>query len=276
LECLTLAVANAKSHPISAGGRHETAIQFLTDLEEKLDVAQVQLEIYSTLLPHASDAPEVEQKVQMLSKQLMTMTELYQGYAVAFQLPTLQLLCLHVSEHRDESVVRPIWNQIFDEILNENLETTATADLILSRIVPLGQRFYPSTSAFPLRHIATLLVRFTLAHKNELPHGWVPRILIQCGVPFIEIWDVFHEMYESQVPPFNDQANVQAISSDIAILLNDWVEEALRPQSSVSAGEFPVGRIDSTIDHYLSELEPSRSETKRVYENIKRQLRRNW
>ncbi len=48
-------------------------------------------------------------------------------------------------------------------------------------------------------HIATLLVRFTLAHKNELPHGWAPRILIQCGVPFVEIWDVFHEMYESQV-----------------------------------------------------------------------------
>ncbi len=36
-------------------------------------------------------------------------------------------------------------------VLNENLETTATADLILSRVVPLGQRFYPSTSAFPLR-----------------------------------------------------------------------------------------------------------------------------
>lgn len=69
---------------------------------------------------------------------------------------------------------------------------------------------------------------------------------------------------------------MQAISSGIAVLLNDWLEEALRPQSSVSAGEFPVGRIDSTIDHYLSELEPSRSETKKTYENIKRQLRRNW
>ncbi|KAF9455109.1 nucleoporin [Macrolepiota fuliginosa MF-IS2] len=276
LEYLTLAVANAKSHPISAGGRHETAIQFLTDLEEKLDVAQVQLEIYNTLLPHVSDAPEVEEKVRALSKQLMSMTELYQGYAVAFQLPALQLLCLHVSEHRDESVVRPIWNQIFDEILNESLEITAMADLILSRVVPLGQRFYPSTSAFPLRHIATLLVRFMLAHKSELPYGWAPRILIQCGAPFIEIWDVFHEMYESQIPPFNDQANVQAISSDIAVLLNDWLEEALRPQSSISTAEFPVGRIDSTIDHYLSELEPSRSETKKVYENIKRQLRHNW
>ena len=75
LEHLTLAVANAKSHPISAGGRHETAITFLTDLEEKLDVAQVQLEIYHTLLPHVNDAPEVGERIKLLSKQLFTMTD---------------------------------------------------------------------------------------------------------------------------------------------------------------------------------------------------------
>lgn len=75
LEYLTLAVANAKSHPLSADARHETAIQFLTDLEEKVEVAQVQLEIYNTLLPHVDDAPEVGQKVRALSKQLMTMND---------------------------------------------------------------------------------------------------------------------------------------------------------------------------------------------------------
>jgi nuclear pore complex protein Nup155 len=75
LEYLTLAVANAKSHPISIGGRHETAIAFLTDLEEKLDVAQVQLEIYNTLLPHVDDAPAVGERIKPLSKQLFTMTE---------------------------------------------------------------------------------------------------------------------------------------------------------------------------------------------------------
>jgi len=50
--------------------------------------------------------------------------------------------------------------------------------------------------------IATLLVRFMLANKNELPSGWAARVLIQCGVRFPEIWDVFHEMYESQVRSF--------------------------------------------------------------------------
>jgi hypothetical protein len=78
IEYLTLAVANAKSHPISIGGRHETAISFLTDLEEKLDVAQVQLEIYNTLLPHVNDAPEVGERIKSLSTQLLTMTDVSQ------------------------------------------------------------------------------------------------------------------------------------------------------------------------------------------------------
>lgn len=75
LEYLTLAVGNAKSHPISAGGRHETAIAFLTDLEEKLDVAQVQLEIHNHLAPHVHDSPEVGERIALLGRGLLTMSE---------------------------------------------------------------------------------------------------------------------------------------------------------------------------------------------------------
>ena len=141
---MTLAVANAKSHPVSVTGRHETAIAFLTDLEEKLEVAQVQLEIFNVLVPHIDDAPEVRDRILLLSKQLFTMTEvclflaifilfashplqLYQRYAVAFDLPDMKLLCLHVSEHGDENIVRPIWNQIFDEGVFLNGSTVNSA-----------------------------------------------------------------------------------------------------------------------------------------------------
>lgn len=187
------------------------------------------------------------------------------------------------------------------------------ADLIVARIVPLGHRFYPSECAFPLREgahffiplpvmlmliskgfIAMLIVRFLLANKDVVPVGWAARLLIQCGVQFAEVWDVFNEMYESQVkqymlfhapseshffyqvPPFNDQANVQTISSEIAILITDWINEATRPQAKSLRLEFPVARVDSAIDHYLSELETSRRETKALYENARRELRKYW
>ena len=79
LEYLTLAVGNAKSHPVSVGGQHEAAIAFLTDLEEKLEVAQVQLELHHTLLPKASDPGEDGAKVQLLGKRLFNITEVRQS-----------------------------------------------------------------------------------------------------------------------------------------------------------------------------------------------------
>ncbi|KAG7099133.1 hypothetical protein E1B28_001005 [Marasmius oreades] len=273
LEYLTLAVGNAKSHPISAGGRIESAIAFLTDLEEKLEVAQVQLETYHTLLPHAGDAPAVGERIQRLSQKLLTMSELYQEYAIPFDIPRLKLLCLHVSEHRDETTLRQIWNQIFDSIIEVSSDPFAQADKAVSTIVPLGQRFYPSEFAFPLGLVSDLLIRFALERKESLPNGWGPRILKQCNVPFVEIWRIFHDVYDSHLPPFNSQANVQTLSSDIATLLSDWMEEAKRPSSSASR-DIPVTQLDAAVEQYLAES--NSAETKASYENVKRQLRRNW
>ncbi|KAK0464897.1 nucleoporin [Desarmillaria tabescens] len=276
LECLTLAAGNAKSHPVSSGGRHETAIAFLTDLEERLDVAQVQLDLYNYLYPHITDAEEVGNRIKQLDQRLFTISELYQDYAIPFDLADFKLLCIHVSEHRDEGIVRPIWTQIFDEIIQEAEDENTQADRIMAKVVKLGRRFFPSESAFPLRLMADLLVRFSLERKGVLPYGWAPRVLVQCGVPFVEIWEILNGMYESHIPPFNSQANVQAISSDIAVLLVDWLEEARRPNSSIGRGEVPVGRIDAAVDQYLKELNVDRKDTKSTYENAKRLLRRNW
>lgn len=78
IEYLTLAVGNAKSHPVSAGGKHESAISFLSDLEEKLEVSQVQLEIFHTLSPRLQSQPsdpDFKEKVELLERGLFNITE---------------------------------------------------------------------------------------------------------------------------------------------------------------------------------------------------------
>ena len=72
---MTLAVGNAKSHPVAVGGRHEDAISFLTELEEELEVAQVQLELYHTLAPRVNEAGEVGEKIRFLATRLFNITE---------------------------------------------------------------------------------------------------------------------------------------------------------------------------------------------------------
>lgn len=75
---MTLAVGNAKSHPVAVGGRHEDAISFLTELEEELEVAQVQLEICHTLAPRVDEAGEIGEKIRFLTTRLFTITEVNQ------------------------------------------------------------------------------------------------------------------------------------------------------------------------------------------------------
>ena len=48
-------------------------------------------------------------------------------------------------------------------------------------------------------HVANLLVYFALASDEVVPAGWAPRTLTQYGVVYLEIWDILHGMYESQV-----------------------------------------------------------------------------
>jgi hypothetical protein len=48
-------------------------------------------------------------------------------------------------------------------------------------------------------HIARLLVEFQLANTDIVPPSWAVLVLVRCGIPYVEIWDVFHQMYESQV-----------------------------------------------------------------------------
>ena len=69
---------------------------------------------------------------------------------------------------------------------------------------------------------------------------------------------------------------MQAISSDIAVLLKDWVEEAQRPQSVVLRSDLPVDQIDRAVTKYLEELSGQRPDTRRTFEDVKRYLRRHW
>ncbi|KIK33719.1 hypothetical protein CY34DRAFT_813422, partial [Suillus luteus UH-Slu-Lm8-n1] len=162
LEYLTLAVGNAKSHPVTI---------------EKLDVAQAQLEVYNALSPHMNDPGEAGEKIKYFSKTLLTMSELYQVYAEPFDLPVTKLLILHVSDHHDEHVVRPIWDRIFDEAIEKGADAQTNADHIIASVALLGKRFNPSASAFPLKYISPLSVKFALENRTRLPNGWTPRVL---------------------------------------------------------------------------------------------------
>jgi len=181
----------------------------------------VQLEMYHTLSPRIDEGGEVGEKIRFLTTRLFDITEvnwrlfpfispfivnwvtrvltgglfrlprqLYQGWAEPFDLVTMKLLIYHVSQHRDDNLVRPLWSRIFDEskeyisfstmrsaltpcpmiphfanVALEGVNPSDAADRLVAKVVPLGQRFYPSECAFPLRKYP-LLPRWE-RHRNK-------------------------------------------------------------------------------------------------------------
>lgn len=82
--------------------------------------------------------------------------------------------------------------------------------------------------------------------------------------------------FNVKVPPFNSQENVQAISSEIAVLLKDWVDAARRSQSPRTDEGLPVDILDRAIAKYIQELQPDRRDTLALLEDVRRQLQRYW
>jgi nuclear pore complex protein Nup155 len=72
VEYLSLAVGNAKSQFPSTRG---DAVQFLTDVEEKLEVAQVQIEIYRAIEDLDLSPAEKRQWLDKVEDRLFTISE---------------------------------------------------------------------------------------------------------------------------------------------------------------------------------------------------------
>ena len=79
VEYLSLAVGNAKSQAPSTRG---DAVQFLTDVEEKLEVAQVQIEIFRAIEESDLSAEEKDQWLEKAEDRLFTISEVSRFCAV--------------------------------------------------------------------------------------------------------------------------------------------------------------------------------------------------
>lgn len=78
LECLTRAAGNAKAYSNSESAQSESSLGLLQDLEEKVEVAELQLAIYYHLSARGDEDSDAGRCIRDLSKRLYNVTEV--GY----------------------------------------------------------------------------------------------------------------------------------------------------------------------------------------------------
>ncbi|CDQ75876.1 unnamed protein product [Oncorhynchus mykiss] len=95
LEYISKAILSAKSSScISAQGAEG---EFLHQLEEKMEVVRIQVQIQDTLSRQYTQHPSVQGAVSQLDSELMDITKLYREFADHFRLSECKLAIMHQS-----------------------------------------------------------------------------------------------------------------------------------------------------------------------------------
>ncbi|ORY01953.1 nucleoporin-domain-containing protein [Basidiobolus meristosporus CBS 931.73] len=265
IEYLTLAVGNSKS----TSGRKNSS-QFLAELEEKQEVALVQLDIYNAIKSSGDHLDSLGE----LDTQLFDITQLYNKFAFPFKLYESMLLIFYTSDYHDPEYIAQIWGYIIQQTHEQAQNSNIASHKALSRKVKqIGKKYYPS-NVFPLAKICDLLERHNLKNHANAEPGWIVSTLHEIGVPYTSLLEILHSMFETKLPPWQAQASLEFLFKDIYLLLHDWLHSGnLKNKSSE---QFPAKLADESITKYLVTLAATESPLIPKFYEIQRRIRRQY
>ncbi|KAJ1969300.1 hypothetical protein IWQ62_000705 [Dispira parvispora] len=266
MEYLSLAVGNARSSMNSPLRREGFAL--LQDLEEKLEVAQIQLEVQRTLQSHSTDGNH-EPLLERVNGNLLTISDLFNDYAVPLRMFGIQLLIIKSSNHHDSKLVESIWNEIFQELqdvhiraledANEVPEGSRFMEAVAAKVRELGQLLYPSDLAFPLHFLCPTLEVMAFEHRSVISQGWCVQLLHQVGIPYNVLFEVVYNIIQVRESNWKPADAFIFLIHDMVYLLTQWLDTlAQSGQHGVNdLDTFPVNLVDHAVTGFIMTLTAS-------------------
>lgn len=267
VEFLSKASSNAKS--TLQTNSHEL-IEFINDIDEKLEVASVQIEIFKAIQESLEiDDENKSALISILNESLLDITTLFREFAEPLQMHEIKLLIYHVSDYRDEELVRQAWEALIAEAHNQTSTLPETRhERVAAAVIELGHRFYPSDVAFPVDMLMDMLLRYTYEQLTSnsglsIPPAWVAKTMLLARVPPQLIFDVMVCIFDTKREPYHTPQGQLFVLSDLAHLARIWVDEILG-LAAPSLGikdlllGFSARRLDDTLSGLvlsLSQLE---------------------
>lgn len=133
-------------------GKLNSAGEFLHILEEKMEVARIQMQLLDSIekLPQPQ---HYEDAIRVLNSSLHNVTTLYKDFAEPFQLFECQLKILHCAGHEDLNLIENIWSNIIDKellLVANKTEPETQKNLLKNKIRELGSLYLNTDKYFPI------------------------------------------------------------------------------------------------------------------------------
>uniref|UniRef100_A0A8D1U338 Nucleoporin 155 n=2 Tax=Sus scrofa TaxID=9823 RepID=A0A8D1U338_PIG len=221
LEYIARAILSAKSSTaissIAADG------EFLHELEEKMEVARIQLQIQETLQRQYSHHSSVQDAISQLDSELMDITKLYGEFADPFKLAECKLAIIHCAGYSDPILVQTLWQDIIEKELNESV-TLSSPDRMHAlslKIVLLGKIYAGTPRFFPLDFIVQFLEQQVCTLNWDV--GFVIQTMNEIGVPLPRLLEVYDHLFKSRDPFWNRMKKPLHLLDCIHVLLTRYV-----------------------------------------------------
>ncbi|KAH0520598.1 Nuclear pore complex protein Nup155 [Microtus ochrogaster] len=222
LEYIARAILSAKSSTaissIAADG------EFLHELEEKMEVARIQLQIQETLQRQYSHHSSVQDAISQLDSELMDITKLYGEFADPFKLAECKLAIIHCAGYSDPILVHTLWQDIIEKELNESV-TLSSSDRMHAlslKLVLLGKIYAGTPRFFPLDFIVQFLEQQVCTLNWDV--GFVIQTMNEIGVPLPRLLEVYDQLFKSRDPFWNRVKRPLHLLDCIRVLLTRYVE----------------------------------------------------
>lgn len=195
IEYLSIAVLSAKS---STGMSTLSDGEFLHELEEKMEVARIQLQIQGTLIRRYSNQPSTQNAVALLDSQLMDATRLYGDFADPFKLSECKLAIIHCAGHSDPILVQSLWEEIIERELNDSLGMNPgeRMQVLNLKLTSLGRIYASTPRYFPLEFLVKHLEKQVCSLNWDV--GFVSQTMQEIDVSVPKLLEVYDHLFKER------------------------------------------------------------------------------
>ncbi|XP_005105150.1 nuclear pore complex protein Nup155 [Aplysia californica] len=195
LEYLSRAVICAKSSTSRLGT--SASGEFLHELEEKMEVARLQMQVYKCL-SNMRNSHDVEAAKNRLDSELLDITSLYEDFADRFDLHEVKLAIVHCAGLYDAALIENLWQNIICKEIG-NTAQMPQGDRITSvsnRLCAIAKLYINAERYFPV----ALILRYMEQKSCELglDHRWVFLLLLEVGVAPARLLELYDRLYKSK------------------------------------------------------------------------------
>jgi len=185
----------------SATSRSSSAVEgeFLHELEEKMEVARLQMNVLRAL-QQSVGGPDVQEAMSRLDSDLLDITMLYEEFADCFNLSECKLAIVHCAGLYDSALVENLWQNIIDKEFENTRSSTGTVRVktISNKLCSVGKIYIKAERYFPFPFIVKYLEQKSC--EIQLDAGWVHALMLEIGVPALRVLELYDRMFKSRDP----------------------------------------------------------------------------